>query len=45
MIKEGDQKRKKKEDIEWSKASQKHKQESAEFSKDKAHAKGTSSFT
>ena len=32
-------------DTEWSKASQKHKQESTEFSKDKSHAKGSPSFT
>ena len=32
-------------DTEWSKASQKHKQQSAEFSRDKSHAKGSPSFT
>ena len=37
--KEGDWERKKKSDTEWSKASQKHKEESAEFSRDKSCSK------
>ena len=42
---EGDRERKKKWDTEWSKASRKHTNESAELSRDKSRAKRSPSLT